>query len=83
MSSGVILLQRPYISFKFSSITDSKAGDNRCGSGLVFSKKNQIRIKLTGTLTISANQVMFCWPLFICCSVVVCKIPQKFWKEVG
>ena len=31
MSSGVILLQRPYISFS----SDSKVGDNCCGSGLV------------------------------------------------
>ena len=35
MSSAVILLHRPYIPFSFSIITDSKAGDNHCDSGLV------------------------------------------------
>ena len=39
MSSEVILLQKPYISLSshilLILITDPKAGDNRCGSGLV------------------------------------------------
>ena len=60
MSSGVILLQRPYVSI----IIDSKAGDNRCGSGLVLIEK------LTGTV-----ESLFC----INSMLLNFNIQQVFW----